>query len=81
MTVSADVLDRIVAYGISNAKKWAELENDRLAWEHRYFAIQGVYADLSDSTTAYSDFNNRCGVVVKCGHIVRVLGWSNDDGI
>ena len=74
MVVLSEVLDKIVESGIRCAKMWAELANEREMWEQRYFAVQGVYARLSDSATAYGDFNNRCDVVVKSGHIFRVFG-------
>lgn len=75
MIVQVEVFDKIVAHGVSCAKKWAEYENDKEMWEQRYFALQRLYADLSDSATAYSDFNKRCDVVVKGGHVFRVFGW------
>lgn len=74
MVVSAEVLDKVVENGVHYAKKWAEYPNERALWEQRYFAVQGVYASLSESATAYGDFNKCCEVVVKSGHILSVFG-------
>ena len=56
------------------ASKWAEygLIREMQKQESKYFAVQKVYAALTGDVTAYSDFNEFCGVTVENGEIVSV---------
>ena len=69
MIISVEVLNKILKRGAYYAAKWAGHKDERADWEARYFAVQGVYADMTESRTAYGEFNERCGVTVKNGHI------------
>ena len=70
--------DRIIAviikHGRYAAAKWAGHKDSRPYWEARYCGIQALYSDISDSTTAYADFNARCGVTFVDGHITAADG-------
>ena len=74
MIISFEALDKILKRGTYYAAKWAGHKNEREMWEHRYFAVQGVYSDMIESATAYADFNWWCGVTVENGHITDADG-------
>lgn len=66
------MLAALIAHGRRYGRKWAEDSIARDTWEHKYFAIQFLYADLSDrrTQTPYSDFNGFCGITVADGRII-----------
>ena len=69
-----NVIETIIKHGRYAAAKWAGHADNRPYWEARYCGIQALYSDLTNSATAYADFNARCGVTFEAGHIVAADG-------
>jgi hypothetical protein len=69
-----NVIETIIKHGRYAAAKWAGHADSRPYWEARYVAMQALYAELTNSATAYSDYNARCGVTFEAGHIVAADG-------
>lgn len=78
MVISAEALNQILKHGAYYAAKWAGHEDERDMWAHRYFTVQKVYADITESITAYEDFNKHCGVTVENGRIACADGTKCD---
>lgn len=74
-----DLLNTVVKHGRYAAAKWAGYADQRKYWEARYCGIQALYSDLNGSSTAYADFNAKCGVVFETGHIVAADGTKCTD--
>ena len=71
------VLGILIQDGRWYASEWSKLKEgawvlgkDLLRQESKYFAVQKVYAAITGDVTAYSDFNEFCGVTVDNGEIV-----------
>ena len=69
-----NVIETIIKHGRYAAAKWAGHIDSRQYWEARYCGIQALYSDLTNSATAYADFNARCGVTFAAGHIAAADG-------
>lgn len=69
-----NVIETIIKHGRYAAAKWARHTDSRQYWEARYCGIQALYSDLTNSATAYADFNAHCGVTFEAGHITAADG-------
>jgi len=71
---SNDIIKIIVNHGRYNAAKWAGHKDERQYWEARYVSAQAIYVSVLEIPKAYEDFNAKCGVTFKDGHIVVADG-------
>ena len=68
-----NILTSLFAHGRYYAAMWHKDVSNRDVNENKYFAIQALYADLTDKykKTPYSEFNGYCGVTVRDGRIIN----------